>query len=84
LQIQIKKVIDLSAKDLGRIIGCASINIVFGKVPVAPGRIVSVEHGSEPSHANNTDHQSGDDAQAENIQVILFTFTTFTETISVE
>ncbi|XP_047050960.1 uncharacterized protein LOC124656222 [Lolium rigidum] len=66
--IQMKKVIDLSTKDLGRIIGCASINIVFGKVPVSPGRIVSVEHGSEPSHANNTDHQSGDDTQAENIQ----------------
>ncbi|KAM0882175.1 hypothetical protein ACQ4PT_032463 [Festuca glaucescens] len=66
--IQMKTVIDLSAKDLSRIIGCASIDIVFGKVPVAPGRIVSVEHGSEPSHANNTDHQSGDDMQTENIQ----------------
>nr|XP_051185653.1 uncharacterized protein LOC127299682 isoform X2 [Lolium perenne] len=66
--IQMKTVIDLSAKDLGTIIGCASIDIVFGKVPVAPGRIVSVEHGSEPSHANNTDHQSGDDTQTENIQ----------------
>ncbi|KAM0896449.1 hypothetical protein ACQ4PT_023191 [Festuca glaucescens] len=66
--IQMKTTIDLSAKDLGRLIGCASIDIVFGKVPVAPGRIVSVEHGSEPSHANNTDHQSGDDTQTENIQ----------------
>jgi hypothetical protein len=78
-----KKVIDLSAKDLGRIIGCASIDIVFGKVPVAPDRIVSVEHGSEPSHANNTDHQIADHTQ-KNIQVILFTCMTFTETISVE
>jgi hypothetical protein len=78
-----KTSIDLSAKDLGRIIGHASIDIVFGKVPAAPDRTVSLVHGSKPSHANNTDHQSGDDLQTENLQVIMCTFTTFTETISV-
>ena len=80
MQIEIKKWIDLSAKDLSKIIGGANIDIVFGKVPAAPDRNVSVEHDSKPSHASNIDHGSGDNQLTENLQVILFTHTIFTET----
>ncbi|KAM0873926.1 hypothetical protein ACQ4PT_037754 [Festuca glaucescens] len=40
--IQMKISIALSAKDLGRFIGSANIDITFGKVPAAPDRNVSV------------------------------------------
>ncbi|XP_047050950.1 uncharacterized protein LOC124656211 [Lolium rigidum] len=66
--IQMKISIALSAKDLGRFIGGANIDITFGKVPAAPDRNVSVVHGSEPSHANNIDNPSGDNLQTENLQ----------------
>ncbi|KAM0873924.1 hypothetical protein ACQ4PT_037754 [Festuca glaucescens] len=66
--IQMKISIALSAKDLGRFIGSANIDITFGKVPAAPDRNVSVVHGSEPSHASNIDNPSGDNLQTENLQ----------------
>jgi hypothetical protein len=77
-----KNSIALSAKDLGRFIGDADIDIMPGKVPAAPDRNVSVVHGSKPSHASNIDNPSGENLQTENLQVILFTFTTCTETVS--
>ncbi|KAM0911908.1 hypothetical protein ACQ4PT_013106 [Festuca glaucescens] len=66
--IQMKNLIDLSAKDLGRFIGGADIDIMSGKVPAAPDRNVSVVHGSKPSHASNIDKQSGENLQTENLQ----------------
>jgi hypothetical protein len=72
-----KNSIALSAKDLGRFIGDADIDIMPGKVPAAPDRNVSVVH------ASNIDNPSGENLQTENFQVILFTFTTCTETVSV-
>ncbi|KAM0921698.1 hypothetical protein ACQ4PT_006649 [Festuca glaucescens] len=66
--IQMKNSIALSANDLGRFIGGADIDIMFGKVPAAPDRNVSVVHGSKPSHASNIDNPSGENLQTENLQ----------------
>ncbi|XP_071676625.1 uncharacterized protein [Lolium perenne] len=60
--IQMKNSIALSAKDLGRFIGDADIDIMPSKVPAAPDRNVSVVH------ASNIDNPSGENLQAENLQ----------------